>query len=54
LYEISAEQEILATSKEEKRYLALLMSDLGILSEDGFELGKLIDETVPPTPFALC
>jgi len=54
LYEISAEQEILATSKEEKGYLALLMSDLGIRSEDAFELGKLIDEAVPPTPFALC
>jgi hypothetical protein len=54
LYEIRAEQEILATSKEEKGYLALLMSDLDILYEDAFELGKLIDERVPPTPFALC
>lgn len=54
LYDIRAEQEILATSKEGKGYLALLVFEFDILSEDAFELGKLTDEKVPPTPFDLC
>jgi hypothetical protein len=54
LYDIRAEQEILATSKEGKGYLALLVFEFDVLSEDAFELGKLIDEKVPPKNFALC